>query len=49
MSRIWATVADGSTKDALRDGLAQQGMMLTNPSSFFWVWFLCFSLFYLVL
>lgn len=30
MSKLWVTMVDGSTKDILRGGLAQQRMVLTD-------------------
>lgn len=38
MSKIWVTMVDRSSKGVLGAGLAQQRMMLTDPSSVFCVW-----------
>lgn len=34
MSKIWVTMLNGSTKEIVRIGLAQQRFMPTDPSSF---------------
>lgn len=35
MNKIWVTMLDGSTKEIVRNGLAQQTIMVTGPSSLF--------------